>query len=268
MVSLLMSSALSATAPTAFTPPSIDEFFPEAIWFAGTPFAINRIIFVRILITLVLALVLLLSARKPRLVPTRWQSCVEWVLGFIRKNIAEEMLGGKARPYVPVITIIFLGVFFMNATGVIPGLQIAATSIIGMPLIYAVVAYVAFIVAGIREQGAGHYFASQLLPAGVPKPLYVLLTPIEFLSTFIVRPFTLTVRLLANMISGHLLLALCFVATSFFFFEASAALKGLGALTLVMGFAFTLFELFVAALQAYIFALLTAVYINLSVSEH
>ena len=96
----------------------------------------------------------------------------------------------------------------------------------------------------------------------------MLLTPIEFFSTFIIRPFTLTVRLLANMISGHLLLALCFVATSFFFFEASAALKGLGALTLLMGFAFTLFELFVAALQAYIFALLTAVYINLSISEH
>lgn len=267
-MSMLVSSALPAVTATAFNPPSIDEFFPDAFWLAGTPLAINRVIFVRLIITAVLALMLVLSARAPKLVPGRWQSCMEMLFGFVRTNIAEEMLGGKARKYVPLITVIFLGVFFMNATGVIPGLQIAATSIIGMPMIYAVVAYVAFIVAGIKEQGAGHYFKTSLMPAGVPKPLYLLLTPIEFFSTFIIRPFTLTVRLLANMISGHLLLALCFVATSFFFFEASAALKGLGALTLLMGFAFTLFELFVAALQAYIFALLTAVYINLSISEH
>lgn len=267
-MSMLVSSALPAVTATAFNPPSIDEFFPDAFWFTGTPFAINRILFVRIIATLVLVLILAISSRRVRLVPSRGQSMMEMSLGFIRTNIAEEILGGNARKYVGLITTIFLGVFFMNISGIIPGLQIAGTSIIGMPLIYAVVAYVAFIVAGVKEQGWGGYFHASLFPAGVPKALYILLTPIEFFSTFIIRPFTLTIRLLANMISGHLLLVLCYVGTSFFFFEAAAKIKVLGVLTLGLGFAFVLFEIFVAALQAYIFALLTAVYIDLSISEH
>jgi len=103
----------------------------------------------------------------------------------------------------------------------------------------------------------------------VPWPIYLILTPIEFLSTFIIRPATLTVRLLANMLAGHLLLVLCFAATNYLFFEASSLglnLAGIG--TLAAGFAFTLFEIFVAVLQAYVFTVLTAVYIQLSVESH
>jgi F-type H+-transporting ATPase subunit a len=73
--------------------------------------------------------------------------------------------------------------------------------------------------------------------------------------------------LMANMVSGHLMLALCFSATQYFIFEAVPAMKGFGALTFAGGFIFTLFEVFVATLQAYIFVILTAVYINLSVSK-
>ncbi len=123
-----------------------------------------------------------------------------------------------------------------------------------------------FIYAGIKDRGV-MFFKNTLFPAGAPKPVYLLLTPIEFLSTFIIRPVALTLRLLMNMLVGHLLLVLCFSATWFFLFEAQGALKILGAGTLVLGFAFTLFELLVAVLQAYIFALLTAVYIQMAVAE-
>ncbi|MBM7331953.1 F0F1 ATP synthase subunit A, partial [Agrobacterium sp. S2] len=88
------------------------------------------------------------------------------------------------------------------------------------------------------------------------------------ISTFILRPATLTIRLLVNMISGHLLLVLCFAATNFLFFEAASALKAVGVVTFAAGLAFTLFEIFIAALQAYIFTLLSAVYIQLSESHH
>ena len=106
------------------------------------------------------------------------------------------------------------------------------------------------------------------MPKGVPGVLYVLVTPIEIFSTFIMRPVTLTLRLLANMVSGHILLALCFLATNALFFEASGWIKGLGVITLGLGLVFILFEAFVAVLQAYIFALLTAVYIDTSISAH
>jgi len=97
----------------------------------------------------------------------------------------------------------------------------------------------------------------------VPKALYILLTPVEFLQVFLLRPATLTIRLLANMIAGHMLLALCFSATSFFFFQAAAGMKVFGVVTLGAGFAFFLLEMFVAALQAYVFAILTAVYLQM-----
>jgi F-type H+-transporting ATPase subunit a len=97
--------------------------------------------------------------------------------------------------------------------------------------------------------------------------LYIIVTPIEFISTFVIRPITLTLRLLMNMVVGHLLLVLFFAATQFFFFSADGGFKLFGIGTLAFGFAFTLFELLVAVLQAYVFALLTAVYIQLALAE-
>ena len=102
----------------------------------------------------------------------------------------------------------------------------------------------------------------------MPWPLYILLTPIEFLSTFIIRPATLTIRLLANMLAGHLMLALTFFGTHFLFFEAAGALKGVAVLTFAGAIGITAFEIFVAGLQAFIFSILTAVYIKTSIETH
>jgi len=245
------------------------EFFPGAFLFEGTPFEFNRIMLVRVLATLLIVTVFWLAARRARLVPGRFQGTIEMALDFVRVNIAEEVLGKESgRRATALLTVIFFGVFAMNITGVIPFLNIAGSSVIGVPLVFAVVAYIGFIVAGVRSQGGGGFLKSSLFPPGVPKFLYVILTPIEFLSTFILRPITLTIRLLANMLVGHLLLVLCFAATHYLFFQAAGAIKAIGAVTLAAGFAFTLFEIFIAALQAFIFALLTAVYIQLSEEAH
>lgn len=214
-------------------------------------------------------LVFAIGAARARVVPGRFQSALEMILDFVRKNVAEEILGPDfGRRYAPVLTTIFLGVLFLNISGVIPGLQIASTGVVGMPLVFAVVSYIVFFYAGVRTNGIVRYIKGSLAPRGVPGFLYPLIIPIELLSNFILRPLTLTVRLLANMISGHLLLALCFVATNALFVYASASLKALGAITLAAGVAFIVFEAFVAALQAYIFTLLTAVYIDSSVRMH
>ena len=260
----------AATEDSGFHAPTMDEFFPEPYLFEGTPFAINRIIMARLIAVAVLAAICLLYAKRAKLVPGRAQAAFEYILDFIRKSIGYEVIGEeKAGRYLPALATLFLGIFFMNITGVIPGLHIASNSLIGMPIIYAVFAYVLFIGAGIRQQGVGGYFKSQLMPAGVPWPVYILMTPIEFLSNFIVRPATLVIRLLANMVAGHLLLVLCFGATHALYFSLGGVGGALaGTVTLLGGVAVVIFEILVAALQAYIFALLAAVYISLSIEEH
>jgi F-type H+-transporting ATPase subunit a len=252
-----------------FHVPSIAEFFPPAILFEGTVFELNRIMLIRLLVTVVLCTLFVLAARSAQLVPRRGQNVAEIALDFVRVNIAEEILGEKhARPHVPLLTVIFFGVLGMNITGVIPGLNIAASSLIGFPLVMAALAYAAFIAAGIRSHGVVGFVRNSLFPAGVPWPVYIILTPIELISTFILRPATLTIRLLVNMVAGHLLLVLCFASTHYLFLEAATGLKAIGVVTLAAGVAFTVFEIFIAALQAYIFTLLTAVYIHLSQEAH
>src|SRR5690625_6391364 len=149
------------------------------------------------------------------------------VLDFVRVNIAEEVIGKKrARPYVPVLTFMFFAILVMYLTGIMTGLNIAGTSVIGVPLLLAIVSLFAFIIAGVKAQGGWGFTKNALFPPGVPWPLYFILTPIEILSTFILRPATLTIRLLANMVAGHLLLVTFFAMTHYLFFEAAAAVKG------------------------------------------
>lgn len=250
-----------------FHGPSIDEFFPDTVLFDGTPFAINRIILVRFVSVIALIVLFWIGTRRMKVVPGRFQGLVEMGLDFPRVGIAENLLGKKdGRRFLPLITTIFFMVLFMNITGVIPALNIAGTSVVGVPIVLAAVSYIAFIYAGVKKS-PGKFFKNSLFPAGVPWPFYIIVTPIELISTFIIRPVTLTLRLLMNMIVGHLLLVLFFSATWFFFFEGPIAFKAFGLGTLAFGFAFQAFEILVAVLQAYVFAILTAVYIQLALAD-
>jgi F-type H+-transporting ATPase subunit a len=154
----------------------------------------------------------------------------------------------------------------MNLPGIVPGLNVAGSSLIGFPLILAVVAYVTFIYAGLRKH-PGTFLKASLFPPGVPWPIYFIVTPIEFFSIFILRPITLALRLLMNMVAGHLLLVLCFSATWWFLESAPGFFKLFSVGTFAFGLIFSLFEILVAVLQAYVFTLLTTVYIQLALAE-
>jgi F-type H+-transporting ATPase subunit a len=226
---------------------------------------------IRILVVIVLVLVLWLGTRRMKIVPSRGQAALEFVLGFVRNNIIVGTLGEKdGRRFMSVLMAIFFVTFGMNLTGTIPGLQIAGTSVIGLPLVMAVLAYVLFIYAGIRKFG-WRFFKNSLILPGVPKALTPFLALLEFLSTFILRPITLTLRLLMNMVAGHMLLLLCFSATEFFFITVLAdqgnPLGFLGIGTFAFGIAFTILELFVAALQAYVITILAAIYIQMALAD-
>lgn len=251
----------------SFQGPSINEFYPEAFLFVGTPFEINRIMMIRIIATVALLLVFWLGTRRFSLIPGRAQGVMEWMLDFVRINIAEETLGKEqAKRFLPLLTSIFFAILAFNITGIIPGLNVASTALIGLPLLLGLLSWATFIYVGVKKFGP-KYFAHALFPAGVPKPLYILITPIELLSTFVFRPLTLALRLTMNMFVGHILLVLCFTATSFFLFNVGGLWSLLGAGTFLFGFIFTLFELLVIGLQTYIFTLLTANYIQLALAE-
>jgi F-type H+-transporting ATPase subunit a len=257
-----------------FEAPSINEFYPQVIFFEGTWFEINRIMLIRFLVLTIILVLFTMWANRFRksvatanYVPSRFQMFGEIALNFVRKSIAHEQLGEKdGDRFLPLLTTIFFVVLGMNITGIIPGLNIAGTSVIGLPLVLAAAAYVTFIYAGVKKHGV-RFFKNALFPSGVPPAFYVLVTPIELLSTFILRPVTLALRLMMNMIAGHLLLVLCFTATQFFFFNTDGIFKLMGLGTFTFGFVFTLFEMLVAFLQAYVFTLLTTVYIQLSLAD-
>ena len=203
-----------------FVGPTINEFFPPVVAFEGTPFAINRVMLIRFFAVVLIVVIFWLGTRRMHVVPGRGQNVVELGLDFVRVNIAEDLLGKKdGTRFLPILTSIFFMVLFMNLTGIIPFLNIAGTSVIGVPLVLAIVAYICFIYAGVKKS-PGNFFRNSLFPPGVPWFLYILVTPIEFVSTFILRPITLTLRLLMNMVVGHLLLVLFFSATAFFLFTA------------------------------------------------
>jgi F-type H+-transporting ATPase subunit a len=258
---------IAMAADNEFHPPSISDFFPPALLFEGTPFAFTRITMVQLIATALVVLFLIWGTRRMAVVPGRFQSIVELAFGFVREQVAFQVLGEKdGRRFLPLLTAMFFAIAFMNLTSVIPGLNIPGTSVAGAPLVFALTAYVAFIYAGIRKHGVGRFVKNSLVPSGVPVYLIPIIAVVELISTFIARPVSLFLRLLLNMIVGHLMLVLFFAATQFFLFSASW-LTPLAAGTLALGFGFTLFEIFVGLLQAYVFTILTAVYIQLAVAE-
>lgn len=267
LIPVLALATVPATEAPEFKGPSILDFFPPAILFEGTPFELNRIMLLRLVIVALIFILFWLGTRKMQLVPGRFQGTIEMGLEFVRKGIVEDLLGQKdGKRFLPLITTIFFLVLFMNLTGVVPGINISANSVIGMPLVLAIAAYIAFIWAGLRKH-PWTFIRNALFPPGVPPFLYIIVTPIEFVSMFVLRPVTLTLRLLMNMIVGHLLLVLFFSATAFFMVELGGWWIAASAVTLAFGTAFTFFEILVSVLQAYVFALLTTVYIQLALAD-
>ena len=192
MVDVFSAGALTL-AESSMEMPSIDDFLPPEILFQGTPFAINRIIFVRILATIIMLLVLGITAARAKLVPGRWQGAVEWLIEFIKKDIVYQVMGEvRGKRYVPMITTVFLTLLVFNLCGEVPGMNIAASATITLPLVFAMWCFAQYWIAGIREKGLGHFLRDELFPKGVPWPIYILLSPIQLLELLVIRPFSLT----------------------------------------------------------------------------
>ncbi len=246
-------------------PPVSHLFEWKEILFKDTPFAVNKtVILIWVSVALVLAL-FVAGTRRKALVPSGSQTIVEAGYQFVHDEIALGIIGPKGAPWTPFLTTLFFFILAINVWEIIPFIQFPPASRMAIPAYLAAQTWLVFVVLGFKHQGP-KYVVNVAFPPGVPKALYLIVTPIEIVSTFIVRPFSLAVRLFANMMAGHLLLTTFYILSAALWIKAPALIiLPLPALTTV---ALTGFELLVAVLQAYIFTMLTAVYIGDSMSAH
>ena len=239
------------------------------IWGEG-PLGINKTGVIYIFALVMTFLVFWLGTRKKdALVPSGiMQNTAESSIGFVRNQVIMQTMGVDGLGYLPYLATLFFFIFFSNITEILPGVQFPANARFGIPLVLAMVTWVIFNVVGIKRQGPAHYFVNSVFPPLGDMPIagkiamYILLAPIEFLSTFIIRPFSLMVRLFANMLAGHLILV-TFAALTAGLWAAKVTVI-IAPLSFGLLVAMTGFEVLVSFLQAFIFTILTAVYIDIS----
>jgi F-type H+-transporting ATPase subunit a len=221
----------------------------------GIDFSYTNSAFFMTLAVMLATAFIVLSTRRAALVPGRWQSMAELSYEFIA-NMIEENAGTEGMQYFPYIFTLFMFVLFGNLLGMVP-YAFTYTSHIIVTFAMAAVIFVAVTVIGFKRHGL-HFF-TLFAPKGVPWVVLFLLVPIELISYFI-RPFTLSIRLFANMLAGHAILAV------FAGFVAALGIFGIGPLAMDVGL--ILLEFLVAGLQAYIFTILTCLYLNDAIHLH
>jgi F-type H+-transporting ATPase subunit a len=238
-------------------PPSVDDFYLGGALY---PWITKFTVMVWIAVAAVIVF-FLVSYRKPQLVPSRKQWLAESVYGFNRDSIAGDVIGPEGIRFAPYLTTIFSFVLVMNLMGIIPFFQISPSAHIGFPAALALISWVLYNVVGIRKHGFVGYFKVLTIP---PAPVWLLplVIPLEFLSNFILRPITLSIRLFANMFAGHFIL-LVFTLGGFVLASSSAIfIKPLSIVSWLMVIVITFLEVLVAGLQAYVFSILNAVYLQ------
>jgi F-type H+-transporting ATPase subunit a len=200
------------------------------------------------------------------MIPKGGYSAVEMFVMFIRDEIAAKNIGAHAADYTPYLCSAFFFILFMNLLGLLPipaaggfpGIS-TATGNLGVTVVLAMFTFVVTQIAGMRAQGVIGYW-THLIPAGVPKWLFPIMIPVEVLGLF-TKPFALTVRLFANMVAGHIVI---------FFLIALTVLISPWVAPVSVAFALGIFllELFVALVQAYVFTMLSALFIGMTQHAH
>lgn len=221
---------------------------------AGIDISINMLVITMFISVFLIMLFILIASRKPKLVPGPVQSMAEAVIMFIRNSVVMEMMGNAGLPWIPFLTTIFLFILFNNLLGLIPGLG-TPTSSIYVTLALALVVFFSVHVTGVIKHGPWKYFKALVLPGGAPIWLAPLFVPLELISA-LAKPFSLMVRLFANMFAGHTVMVV---------FIGLIILYGsyvIAPFPLLLSVAVGLLEIGFKILQAYVFTVLSAMYIG------
>jgi F-type H+-transporting ATPase subunit a len=280
-------AALPAILAVPFEKPTTKDFvwpcWGPSVNLFGVSFCFNFIFFLLLLTFIVYILLFYFAFRDPKIIPGKFQLVMESGVEFIREQVTLQMIGPQGLPFLPFLATLFFFIFLGNILEVIPGISFPLNSRIAFPIVMAVISWVVYNAVGIRKHGFLGYVKLVLFPPGIPENAFgrfflkPFLALIEFISVILVRPLTLSVRLFANMVAGHFLLAVFFLGTIAMatghytenLTQGLIASLGLGLSAVAFALAVVLvgFEIFVAALQAFIFSVLTASYIAGAMAE-
>ncbi|GHJ36060.1 F0F1 ATP synthase subunit A [Streptomyces sp. TS71-3] len=248
----------------AFPAPGIDSFNFRPI-FSVAGFDVTKPMLLAVICTFLVVGFFAAAFAKPKLVPGKLQLVGEIGYGFVARSIAREVIGKKGDKYVPFLTSIFFFVWIMNIMSIIPLAQFPATSRFAYPVALAALVFITYMFLTFKTHGFRGGVKNLVWIEGLPKPLVPLIVLLEFIQNVITRPFTLAVRLWANMFSGHILIVLFSVA-SWYLLTPTFLTAVAGGSFLLAAF-MTAFELLIQFLQAYIFTLLASIYISGAIEE-
>ncbi|MFQ5554453.1 MAG: F0F1 ATP synthase subunit A [Acidimicrobiia bacterium] len=269
---ILASESCDTSADIICAPDDVLELFEfkESLFSIG-PFDFTRTVFLIFLATAIVLFVLWWGLRdRGSLVPTKFGAAVEALVNFVRNDIAIDIIGPEGARYAPYLLTIFMFILVGNLFEVTPFISFPITSRMAIPGFLALLTWLIFIVVGFAKNGLS-YFTDTVWPKSVPVALRPLVGLIELVSIFILRPITLAVRLFANLVAGHLMLTLLLASGVIFIGDIAdiGARSIIGIPWFAFGLGIYVFEIVVAVLQAYIFTLLSAVYVQTSVHpEH
>ena len=224
----------------------------------------NKVGFIAVAAALIGAVVFLIAGSKdPLKAPKGVRNLAETSVNFIENDIVMQTMGKDGLRWTPFLLSLFIFIYLCNLPGILPVLQMPATARMAIPLFLALTVWVVYNAVGLRHNGI-KYLTLMAWPPGVPIGMRPLVGLIELLSNIVLRPFSLAVRLFANMLAGHMLLiTFAFLTNALFFAETKVfVLKPMAILPFFMLVFLTAFEVLVGFLQAYIFTILTAVFIN------
>ena len=260
----MISGLLIPLEGSGYTPPGVKDFQFDGGFLPGLDW-VNKP-FVQAVISVILILGFWLwASRKLQIVPTKSQAFAEYIYDFVRNGIARDILGPDYKKYLPYLLGLFCFILVNNLFGVFFLFMYPTFSNIGYAYGLALLTWVIYIAAGFQKHGIS-YLKKALIPEGVPWYLYPLIIPLEFLSNFVTRPITLALRLFANLFAGHLVI-LVFVVGGGYLVSLGGSMIAAGTVSVIFSFAVFALEIFVGALQAFIFTVLTAQYVSSSLAE-
>jgi F-type H+-transporting ATPase subunit a len=251
--------SLVSAAPSEYTAPGVEEFWQPII--GDGAWAITRPISLVVVSSGLIIWFLLATTRKKAMVPSRGQMATEAVYGMVRNGIAKDLIGSKEfLRFVPLLFSLFMIILVNNFFGVIPPFSYPTFSRIGFPIALSLIVWVVFHAVGMKKHGFFGYWKS-LVPTGLPKGMILPIFFLELITDLFTRPVTLALRLFGNMFAGHILIVL-FITGGWYMLTSGGILVVAGGVTWIFALVMTLFEILVEFLQAYVFTLLSALYIG------
>ncbi|WP_335974753.1 F0F1 ATP synthase subunit A [Streptomyces sp. CA2R106] len=248
----------------AFPAPGLNSFDFKPIFSIGS-FDFTKPMLLAIICMLLVVGFFWAAFRKPKLVPGKLQLVGEIGYTFVARSIAREVIGKKGDKYVPFLTSIFFFVWLMNIMSIIPVAQFPATSRFAFPVGLAALVFITYMYLTFKNNGFRGGIKNLVWIDGLPWPLVPLIVVLEFFSNVILRPFTLAVRLWANMFAGHMLIVMFSVAS--WYLLTPSLFTAVSGASFIIALLMTTLEVLIQFLQAYIFTLLASIYIQGALEE-